>query len=164
MPLTEPDLRISHISFAWRTHNWCSCTQHDQRYQDQASISRRLFTNMTNTPPGKAPKHANPKTKDVGVFWTHLDRRLLLSNTDSRYLAGHPALTNSGLALNRLIRSRICRKSAFGTTTSAIWNTTYRECLTTLAPIPTSFSGRVLSDHVFTDWGSARCFRKLPRL
>jgi len=43
---------------------------------------------MTNTPPGKAPKHANPKTKDVGVFWTHLDRRLLLSNTDSRYACG----------------------------------------------------------------------------
>ena len=30
-------------------------------------------------------------------------------------------------ALNRLIRSRICRKSALGTTTSAIWNTTYCE-------------------------------------
>ena len=30
---------------------------------------------------------------------------------------------------------RISRNSAFGTATSAIWNTTHRECLTTLTPI-----------------------------
>ena len=33
------------------------------------------------------------------------------------------------------------------TTTSAIWKTTQRECLTTLAPILMSFSRSVLSDH-----------------
>ena len=47
----------------------------------------------------------------------------------------HPALARSGLTLNRPIRPRISRKSVLGTTTSAIRNTTYRQWLTTLAPM-----------------------------
>jgi len=49
------------------------------------------------------------KSSFLALFSTHLDRLLLLDGTDLRYPAGHPALTSSGLALNRLIRSRICR-------------------------------------------------------
>ncbi|UCG47036.1 MAG: hypothetical protein JSU94_16240 [Phycisphaerales bacterium] len=99
-----------------------------------------MVTNTANMPLRKAPKHANsPKIKHSGVFSTHLDRRFILSGTDFRYIAGHPALTPSGLALNRLIRSRICRKSALGTATSAIWKMMYLECLTALAPILISF-------------------------
>ncbi len=60
---------------------------------------------------------------------------------------------STGLALNRPIRSRISAKSALDTTTSAIWNTMYRESLITLAPILISFSRSVLSDHVLTDLG-----------
>jgi len=102
----------------------------------RASISRRPVPNMADTPHRKATKHANsPKGGDFGTFSTYSDRRFVLSDADLRSFSGHPALTNSGLALNRPIRSRSCRKSVLDTTTSAIWNTTYLECLTTLAPI-----------------------------
>ncbi len=107
---------------------------------------------MADTPPGKPPKHANsPNRQHFGVYSTHPDRRFLLSSTDPRYLVDHVVPASSGPALNRPIHSRISRRSALGTTTSAIWNTTYRECLTTLAPILISFSRGVRSDHVFTD-------------
>jgi ABC-type transport system substrate-binding protein len=65
---------------------------------------------------------------------------------------------------SRRIRSRIARNNRFGTATSAIWNTTYRECATTLAPILMSFSRSVVSDQCFTAGGRASRRRKLPRL
>jgi hypothetical protein len=40
-----------------------------------ASISRRLVTNMADTPRRKAPKHINPlKIQQWVVFSTHLDQ------------------------------------------------------------------------------------------
>jgi hypothetical protein len=120
---------------------------------------------MADTFPRKAPKHANPsKIKYLGVSSTHLDHRFPFNGADFRHIAGHTALAGSGLALNRTMRSRISQKSTLGTTTSAIWNTTYRECLTTLAPILISFSRSVLSDRFFTDLGNARRLKKLPKL
>ena len=56
---------------------------------------------------------------------------------------------------SRLIRSRITRNNRFGTATSAIWKTIYRECATTFAPILMSFSRSVVSDQCFTPFGSA---------
>jgi hypothetical protein len=94
----------------------------------------------------------------------HLKQRFLITCQDFRSVAGHPSPANSGLDLNRPIRSRISRKSVLGTTASAIWNTTYRECLITLAPILMSFSRSVRSDHFFTDLGNARRLKKLPKL
>jgi hypothetical protein len=129
------------------------------------SISIRLAINTANTPARRPPRHANSlKMQHFGTFLKHPDQRFLLSDPDFRSVDGHPAPASSGRALNRPIRSRISRKSALGTTTSAIWNTTYRECLTTLPPILISFSRSVLSDHFFTDLGNARRRRKLPRL
>ena len=43
-----------------------------------------------------------------------------------------------------------------GTATSAIWNVTYPECVTTLAPILISFSRSVVNDQCFTDLGRRR--------
>jgi hypothetical protein len=82
------------------------------------SISRRLVTNMADTPPGKAPRDINsPRIRPLDVFSTHLDRRFLLRGAGFRYIAAHLVLTTSGLALNRPIRSRISRKSLCGTAT-----------------------------------------------
>ena len=53
----------------------------------------------------------------------------------------------------RSIRRRISAKSARGTTTSASWKTTYRPCRTIRAPIFTSFSRKVVSDHCSTSCG-----------
>jgi len=94
----------------------------------------------------------------------HLDQRFLITCWGFRSVAGHPTRANSALDLNHPILSTISPKGAFGTTTSPIWNTTYRECLTTLAPILIDFSRSVLSDHFFPDLGNARHRRKLPRL
>ncbi len=52
-------------------------------------------------------------------------------------------------AASRRIRSRITANSRRGTATSAIWNTTYRACVTTFAPILMSFSRSVVSDQCF---------------
>ena len=49
----------------------------------------------------------------------------------------HPG-TISGRRRRR-IRSRIARNSRLGTATSAIWKITYRECVTTFAPILINF-------------------------
>ena len=65
---------------------------------------------------------------------------------------------------SRRIRSRIAPNNRFGTATSAIWKTTYRECATTFAPILMSFSRNVVSDQCFTAGGRASRRRKLPRL
>ena len=50
------------------------------------------------------------------------------------------------------------------TATSAIWNVTYRPCLTTFAPILISFSRRLVSDHGSAALGIASVRAKLPRL
>ena len=129
------------------------------------SISIRLVTNTVDTPPRNPRRHVDwPTIEDFDSLSTHLDRRFVLSDAGFRCSASHPALTSSGLALNRPIRTRICRKSTLDTMTSAIWNTTYLECLTTLAPILISFSRSVLSDHFFTGSGNTNRLRKLPRL
>ena len=65
----------------------------------------------------------------------------------------HPGTV--GGTRKRRIRSRIARNSRLGTATSAIWNRTYRACVTTLAPILISFSRSVVSDQCFTDRGIA---------
>ncbi len=76
-----------------------------------ASTSRRLVTSMANEPSRKAPEHPNsPKIEHFGSFSMHPERRFLLGRADFREIPDHPVLTSSGLALNRLIRSRICRK------------------------------------------------------
>ncbi|MCK4293567.1 MAG: hypothetical protein KAY65_10255 [Planctomycetes bacterium] len=50
-----------------------------------ASISRGLVTNMADTPPGKALKHANsPKIQHFGGLSTYADRRFFPSGTDFR--------------------------------------------------------------------------------
>jgi hypothetical protein len=79
---------------------------------------------------------------------------LLLIYLNFHPIINHPGLTNSGLALDLSIRSRILAKRFLDTATSAIWNTTYHEFLISLAPILISFSRRVRNDHVFTDWGN----------
>ncbi len=53
-----------------------------------------------------------------------------------------------GLGRSLSIRRRISRNSSLGPATSANWNMTQRPWLTTLAPIFTSFSRSVVSDHV----------------
>jgi len=50
----------------------------------------------------------------------------------------HPGTVSGGR--NHRICSRIARNSHCGTATSAIWKNTYRECVTTFAPILMSFS------------------------
>ena len=42
--------------------------------------------------------------------------------------------------------SKMARNNARGTAASAIWKTTFRECLTTFAPILISFSRNVVND------------------
>ena len=60
--------------------------------------------------------------------------------------------------------ARIFWNRARGTITSAIWNMMERPWRTILAPIFTSRSRRVLSDHCATSAGSASVRRKLARL
>jgi hypothetical protein len=78
----------------------------------------------------------------------------LTSIADPDFLSNsshHPGLAGIVEKRSCLIRLRISRKSALGTATSAIWKMMYRECLTTLAPILTSFSRSVRNDHILTD-------------
>ena len=51
----------------------------------------------------------------------------------------HPVTGSRGLS--RRMRWRMARKSHRGTATSVIWKIKYRACVTTLAPILTSFDG-----------------------
>jgi len=119
------------------------------------SISTPLTVNSANIPVRKAPKYANSlKIQHFGTFSTHHDREFLITCPDFLSTGGHPAPASFGLALNCPIRPRISRKSSLGTATSAIWNTTYRECLTTLAPILISFSRKVVSDQCSTLGGN----------
>ena len=69
-----------------------------------------------------------------------------------------------GTDFKRPIRSRISRNNDLDTITSAIWNITYLECLTTLAPIFISFTCSVLSDQSLIFLGKANRLKKLPRL
>jgi hypothetical protein len=54
-----------------------------------------------------------------------------------------------------LIRARISANNDPAAAASAIWNTTYRECLITLAPVFTSFTWSVLSDQSLILFGKA---------
>lgn len=151
--------------FAICLHNQCSVRHIVNNTATRGWISTHVAINSVETRGRTAPKLASSlKIEHLDGFSTHRNRRFLLSSTYSHYLVGHPALASSGLALNRPIRSRISAKSALDTTTSAIWNTMYRECLITLAPILISFSRSVRSDHVLTDLGNTSRRRKLPRL
>ncbi len=66
----------------------------------------------------------------------------------------HPRCTNGGGTPNRWIRSKIAANNSRGTATSAIWKITYRELVTTLAPILINFSRSVVSDQCLTDLGT----------
>ncbi len=59
---------------------------------------------------------------------------------------------------------RIFRNKSLATATSASWKVTYRPCLTTFAPILTSFYRGVVSDQCSTSFGKARVRIKLARL
>ena len=49
----------------------------------------------------KATRHINPlKTQHFGTFSTHLDRRLLLSDTDFRSVVGHHIVSKNLLTSN----------------------------------------------------------------
>jgi len=65
------------------------------------------------------------------------------------------AATMGGGPRKRSIRRRISANSALGTATSASWKTTYRPCRTIRAPIFTSFSRKVVSDHCSTSCAEA---------
>src|SRR4051812_28834410 len=65
---------------------------------------------------------------------------------------------------SRPIRSRIAAKSWRGTATSASWKMTYLACATTLAPIFTSFSRKVVRFQLRIDRGSANCHSEFARL
>ena len=87
----------------------------------RASIGGRLVTNVADTAPQEPLTQADlPKIKHLGVLWTHGDVQLLTSAASLCRLAAHLVLTDSEMALNRLIRSRIFRSSVLCTTTSAI--------------------------------------------
>src|SRR5262249_18930700 len=89
-------------------------------------------------------------------------------STTSRRPRSSPPATNDhpglGAARSRPIRTRIAANNARGTATSANWNVTDLAWDTTLAPILISFSRSVVSVHVRTGRGSARCRWKFPRL
>ena len=72
----------------------------------------------------------------------------------------HPTVPQSyagaGLGRSPSISRRISWNNSLGTATSAIWNVTYRACVTILAPIFTSFSLRLVSDQCATASGNAR--------
>jgi hypothetical protein len=61
-------------------------------------------------------------------------------------------------------RSPMRPNSSGGTATSAIRKIAYRPCATTFAPILTTFSRRLVSDHSATSLGNAEVRRKLARL
>ncbi len=65
------------------------------------------------------------------------------------------AYAGAGLRRRSSIRLRIFRNKFLGTATSANWKVTYRPSLTTLAPIPISFSRSVVSDQCSASSGSA---------
>jgi len=119
---------------------------------DNTTTSDSISTPLTIRQPAE---HVNSlKIYHFGTFSTHSDHGFLIIRPDFRSVAGHPVPTSPGLDLNRPILSRISPKSAFGTTNSVIWNTTYRECLSTLVPILMRFSRSVLNDHFFADSGN----------
>jgi hypothetical protein len=131
-------------------------------YHNRGSISTPLAINPASTLARETPRHANPlKIQLFDTFSTHFYQLFLITCPDFRFVADHAGPASSGLALNRPIRSRISAKSALDTATSAIWNTTYRECLTTLVPILTSFSRKVVSDQCFTLGTASIGFRLL---
>src|SRR5262245_27297596 len=65
---------------------------------------------------------------------------------------------------SRPIRPRIAANSWRGTATSASWKMTYLACVTTFAPILTSFSRSVVRVQPLIGFGSTSCRRKLARL
>src|SRR5262245_31986738 len=65
---------------------------------------------------------------------------------------------------SRPIRSRIAANNWRGTATSANWKVTYLACLTTFAPILTSFSRNVVRFQPRIDRGSANCRSAFARL
>jgi len=75
-------------------------------------IATRLAIKTANTHTRKDLGHPNSaEIQYFGTFSAQLDQRFLLSDTDFRSVAGHPAPTSSGLALNRPIPSRISRNT-----------------------------------------------------
>src|SRR5713101_9795423 len=78
-----------------------------------------------------------------------------------RLLPGH---AGAGGARSRAISDKISWNICRGTATSAIWKTTYRQWLTTFAPILISFLRRLVSDHGSAVFGIASVRMKLPRL
>lgn len=82
---------------------------------------------------------------------------------DRRWLGVHVTVAKGG-DRRAVILSTIAANSLRGIATSAIRNATYRPWLTTFAPILTSFSRSVVSDHSAIASGIARVRRKLPRL
>jgi len=118
---------------------------------------------------GRSPSKKGPRNmllcRTPGTFsgfLPPLDRGFLLPGGVFRRFAGHPIRADSGLAVNRPIRSWVCRKSALRAVSSGIWNTTYPECLITLAPSLISFSRCARRNHFITDLGNVRQLRTVP--
>jgi hypothetical protein len=65
---------------------------------------------------------------------------------------------------SRPIRSRITANIRRGTATSASWEMTYFACLTTFAPMMTSFSRKVVRFHLRIDRGSPNCRSEFAKL
>ena len=76
---------------------------------------------------------------------------------DKRHLEAHASRS-------RPIRSRITANIRRGTATSASWKMTYFACLTTFAPMLTSFSRKVVRFHQRIDRGSPKCRSEFAKL
>ena len=75
----------------------------------------------------------------------------------------HPQYRASGNGRSAAMTSRVCLNRPRDVITSATWKVTERPWRTILAPIFTSRSRSVVSDHCFTSAGSARVRRKLAK-
>ena len=118
----------------------CEATSAEKRLQRRS---------QKNAPPLAGPSQPEPGTTDAFPALIRRNRPQRRTadargrRPDRFVLRGEPH-PEASASRNHPIRPRIAANSGRGTATSASWNTTYFACITTFAPILTSFSRRVV--------------------
>src|SRR5262245_23866886 len=120
-------------------------------------------------PPAPTPSRREPTAQDPSLSFSPstLHARPTADTRrgpSSRYVSHREPHPEAAASRNRPIRSRSAANSCRGTATSANWNTRYFACDTTLAPILTSFSRRVVRFQPRINRGSANCRSAFAKL
>ena len=149
--------RCHYPIFPRRPDSGCGYDANRRRYCAEGALATNFPQKVL---PVLAPSRTEPTAQDASP-WLIRRNRPTRRTADTRRRRSDPFVTHPGphpeasAGRSRPIRSRSAAKSWRGAAASASWNTTYFACITTLAPILTRFSRKVVRVQLRIDRGSA---------